>query len=118
MPLTGAIPASGLTLTEFQQRLVHALDAQAVKSPNVTVSITTYRPFFVLGEVKTPGSYSYVPNMTVLTAAAIAGGFTYRASQDQISVVRVRSGHASEFRALRDSPVLPGDVVNVFERHF
>ena len=115
MPLIGTVRASGLTVPQLQQQLVKRLDAQAVKSPNVTVSITTYRPFFILGEVKNPGSYPYVPNMTVLTAVAIAGGFTYRAAQDDVSVVRESAG--KEARAYRDTRVLPGDVVNIFERH-
>jgi polysaccharide export outer membrane protein len=85
----------------------------------VTVSITAYRPFFILGEVKNPGSYAYVPDMTVLTAVASAGGFTYRASQGEISVIRQRDGKvAAEAKAFRDTRVLPGDVVNIFERHF
>ena len=117
MPLIGAVPADGRTISQLQQALVHALDAKAVRSPNVTVSITTYRPFFILGEVKNPGSYPYVPNMTVLTAVAIAGGFTYRAAQGEISVVRRHDGKPLEARASRDAQVLPGDVVNIFERH-
>jgi polysaccharide export outer membrane protein len=117
VPLIGSIPATGLTVSQLQQQLVQGLDARAVKAPNVTVSITAYRPFFILGEVKNPGSYPYVPNMTVLTAVAIAGGFTYRASQGEISVVRQRVGKAGEARAFRDTQVLPGDVVNIFERH-
>jgi polysaccharide export outer membrane protein len=118
MPLVGSVPAVGLTLSQLQQQLVQRLDATAVRSPNVTVSVTAYRPFFILGEVKNPGSYPYVPDMTVLTAVAIAGGFTYRASQDEISVIRRRDGRAAaEGKAFRDTRVLPGDVVNIFERH-
>jgi polysaccharide export outer membrane protein len=115
MPLIGSVHAAGLTVPQLQQQLAQRLDARAVKSPNVTISITTYRPFFILGEVKNPGSYPYVPNMTVLTAVAIAGGFTYRAAQDQISVVRESLG--KEARGSRETRVLPGDVVNIFERH-
>jgi polysaccharide export outer membrane protein len=117
VPLIGSVPATGLTLSQLQQDLVQRLDAKAVRSPNVTVSVTTYRPFFILGEVKNPGSYPYVPGMTVLTAVAIAGGFTYRAAQGEISVTRVGEGRSSEARATRDARVLPGDVVNIFERH-
>jgi polysaccharide export outer membrane protein len=118
IPLIGSIPAVGLTLSQLQQQLVQRLDAKAVRSPNVTVSVTAYRPFFILGEVKNPGSYPYVPNMTVLSAVAIAGGFTYRAAQGEISVVRQRDGGAAaEAKAFRDTRVLPGDVVNIFERH-
>jgi len=35
-----------------------------LKAPDVAVQVTEYRPFFILGEVKNPGSYAYVPNMT------------------------------------------------------
>jgi len=118
MPLIGTIPAQGLTVAQLQQQLVKKLDANAVKSPNVTVTITEYRPFFILGEVKNPGSYPYMPNMTVLTAIAVAGGFTPRAAQDSISVTRHYEGKPYELRAFREARVQPGDTVFVFERHF
>jgi polysaccharide export outer membrane protein len=114
MPLVGTIQAQGLSLTQFQHNLAERLNARAVKSPDVTVQVVEYRPFFILGEVKNPGSYPYVPNMTVLTAVAIAGGFTFRASEDEVSVTR----DSHEARASRDSRVQPGDTVYVFERHF
>jgi polysaccharide export outer membrane protein len=115
MPLAGQLRAQGLSLAEFQTTLAERLNARAVKSPDVTVQVNEYRPFFILGEVKNPGSYPYVPNMTVLTAVAIAGGFTFRASENEMSVTRAPQREA---RASRDSRVLPGDVVYVFERHF
>lgn len=118
MPLVGQVSAQGLSVPELQKRLATQLNVKAVKSPDVTIQIEEYRPFFILGEVKNPGSYPYVPEMTVLTAVAIAGGFTFRASQDEVSVTRKRNGAASEARASRASRVLPGDVVYVFERHF
>jgi polysaccharide biosynthesis/export protein len=118
MPLVGQVAAQGLSVPDLQKRLVGQLNQKAVKSPDVTIQVEEYRPFFILGEVKNPGSYPYVPDMTVLTAVAIAGGFTFRASQDEVSVTRKHNGKAVEARARRDARVLPGDVVNVFERHF
>jgi polysaccharide export outer membrane protein len=118
MPLIGPVPAQGLTVTQLQKALRDRLDAKALKSPDVTLEISEYRPFFILGEVKNPGSYPYVPNMTVLTAVAIAGGSTFRASADQMSITRQQQGASREARAQRDTRVLPGDVVYVFERHF
>jgi polysaccharide export outer membrane protein len=118
MPLVGQVQAQGLSLPELQKRLTTQLNVKAVKSPDVTLQIEQYRPFFILGEVKNPGSYPYVPDMTVLSAVAIAGGFTFRASQDEVSVTRKRNGAAVESRATREARVLPGDVVYVFERHF
>lgn len=118
MPLIGTVPAAGLSVQDLQKKLTSLLDAKAVKSPNVTVQINEYRPFFILGEVKNPGSYAYVPDMTVLTAVAIAGGYTFRAAQDSVSVTRRLDGASREAKAARDSRVLPGDVVYVYERHF
>jgi polysaccharide biosynthesis/export protein len=118
MPLIGTVPAAGLAVADLQKKLTTLLDAKAVKSPNVTVQIEEYRPFFILGEVKNPGSYAYVPDMTILTAVAIAGGYTFRAATDSVSVTRRIEGKSYEAAAKRDSRVLPGDVVFVYERHF
>jgi polysaccharide biosynthesis/export protein len=117
MPLAGPVRAQGLTPDQLQRTLTTRLSACAVKSPNVTVQIKQYRPFFILGEVKNPGSYAYVPDMTVLTAVAIAGGFTFRASEGDVGVTRSMEGRPRESRASRESRVLPGDVVYVYERH-
>jgi polysaccharide export outer membrane protein len=118
MPLVGQVAAQGLSVPELQKKLVSQLNVKAVKSPDVTIQVEEYRPFFILGEVKNPGSYPYVPEMTVLTAVAIAGGFTFRAAQNEVSVTRKHNGAPVEARATRDARVLPGDVVYVFERHF
>jgi polysaccharide export outer membrane protein len=118
MPLVGQVNAQGLSVAELQKKLVSQLNVKAVKSPDVTIQVEEYRPFFILGEVKNPGSYPYVPEMTVLTAVAIAGGFTFRASANEVSVTRKHNGKPVEARATRDARVLPGDVVYVFERHF
>jgi hypothetical protein len=56
--------------------------------PSVSVEIATYRPISVLGEVNHPGEYPYQPGMTMLTAVALAGGFTYRAITGYASDVR------------------------------
>ena len=45
----------------------------------MSAEVIAYRPIFVLGEVSKPGQYPYQPGMTMVTAAAVAGGFTYRA---------------------------------------
>ena len=118
MPLIGAVRARGKTPAGLAADISAKLRNGFIREPSVAVEIEAYRPFFILGEVKNPGSYPYVPDMTVLTAVAIAGGFTFRASEDEVSVTRKRNGAAAEARANRASRILPGDVVYVFERHF
>lgn len=119
LPLVGTIRAVGLTTTELEQSIEQALEEKKILlQPSVSVEVTEYRPIFVLGEVEKPGQYPYQPGMTVLTAVAIAGGFTYRAQTHQVSILRKVDGHSVEGRAPRGTDVLPGDVITVFERYF
>jgi polysaccharide biosynthesis/export protein len=84
----------------------------------VAVEVIAYRPIYVLGEVNKPGQYAYQPGMTVVTAAAVAGGFTYRAVEGYAAIVRTVGGKAIEGRASRQTFVQPGDVITVLERRF
>jgi polysaccharide export outer membrane protein len=56
--------------------------------------------------------------MTVLSAVALAGGFTYRAIDGYVAIVRANAGKAIEGRAKTQALVRPGDVIKVFERRF
>jgi polysaccharide export outer membrane protein len=119
LPLLGPVKAEGLTTNQLERKVVAALQQKNLyRDPSVAVEIISYRPVFVLGEVAKPGQYPYQPGMSVVTAVAIAGGFTYRAVQDTSSVVRIRNGKAEEFKADRDSLVRPGDVITIYERRF
>lgn len=65
-------------------------------SQNVTIEPDDYlyfvandhREIFVLGAVAFPGSVSYLPNLTAIGAIAAGGGFTDRAWQRRILVIR------------------------------
>lgn len=119
LPMLGNMPAAGLTPDELAARVSKALvKANLYLAPSVSVEITSYRPIFVLGEVSKPGQYPYQPGMTVVTAAAVAGGFTYRAIVDYASVVRTQDNIAVEGKASRQTFIQPGDVITVFERKF
>ena len=89
-----------------------------VRAPSVSVEVIRYRSIFVLGEVNKPGEFPYQPGMTLLSAVALAGGFTYRAVEDDASVVRSAGGRSGDDLAGRASALQPGDVVTVFERRF
>ena len=119
LPLVGAVKAAGRTPAQLEQAVGAALrQARLVGNPSVTVEISLYRPIYVLGEVNKPGQYAYQSGMTVVTAVAVAGGFTYRAVEGYASIVRTTDGKAVEGRASRQAFVQPGDVITVFERRF
>ncbi|MBR0679053.1 polysaccharide export protein [Roseomonas eburnea] len=120
IPLLGPVQVRGLTVSEAEARIRREFQRrQLLQDPGVAVQITEYRPIFVLGMVQRGGQFPFQPNMTVLSAVALAGGFNYRAVQDEVSVTRVDSnGTSREYRAERPSLLQPGDVVMVFERRF
>lgn len=116
LPLIGEVVAQGRTIPEVEQAAEELFLQGYLKAPSVSIEVLNYRPFYILGEVNSPGSYPFVNGMTVLNAVALAGGFTYRASED--SVLLKREGTASEVSVAVDTPVLPGDVLTVEERFF
>lgn len=119
VPLLGDVHAAGLSPAELQAAVATGLKRKGLeRDPNVAAEVVEYRPIFVLGEVNKPGQYPYQPGMTVVTAVAVAGGFTYRAVQGYASVMRTAHGSAVESKALREAFVQPGDVITVFERRF
>ena len=117
MPLIGNVDAVGLTARQLEERIAERLRDGYLVDPQVSIEVLNYRPFFILGEVNQAGQYPYASGMTVLNAVALAGGFTFRAKEDGITVQRGGS-NAPEVVVTPDTPVLPGDIVRVPERFF
>ena len=118
LPLIGPVAAQGLTPQELSNRITARLKQGYVRDPHVSVEIETYRPFFILGEVTTPGQYPYVANMTAETAVAIAGGFAPRAYKRTVMVTRNAPGGQIRAEVPLDTPLRPGDTVRITERWF
>jgi polysaccharide export outer membrane protein len=118
LPLVGTVKADGLTAREVEKLIARKLKPDYLKNPDVTVEVMSYRPFYIVGEVRAPGSYPYVDGMTVINAVARAGGFTYRAREENFYIKRTTEGNTSRLDARPETPVFPGDVITVRERYF
>jgi len=118
MPLIGSVSARGCTTAQLARAISDKLRNGYVREPHVAIEVESYRPFFILGEVIAPGLYPYVPNMTVETAVAIAGGFTPRAYRYDAEVSRSQSGVTARQKVPLIAPVRPGDTITVNERWF
>jgi polysaccharide export outer membrane protein len=120
IPLIGAVNARGLTTQALARAVAAKLRAGFIREPHVAIEVETYRPFFILGEVTQPGQYPYVPNMTVETAVAIAGGFTPRAYRYDVKIDRPTAGETLRSRAAVPllTRVEPGDTIVIKERWF
>jgi polysaccharide export outer membrane protein len=117
LPLVGDLLVVNRSLDNVEQQIVSVLKPDYLKNPQVSVEIINYRPFYIIGEVANPGSYAYVGGMRVINAVAMAGGFTYRAKEDDLLLTRAK-GNGKQERAGQETPVFPGDVIEVAERFF
>jgi len=118
MPLIGSVPARGRTPAELASAITARLRSGYIRDPSVAVEIESYRPFFILGEVAAPGQYPYVPNMSVESAVAIAGGFSPRARRDCVTLTHTDATGSSRYVVPLGTPLSPGDTVFVGERWF
>ena len=118
LPLIGDVLAKDLTVKQVEEGITAKLKPDYLLNPRVSVQVLNYRPFYILGEVKEPKSYPYVDGMTYLNAAAIAGGFTYRAKEDHVLVIRANDAKKNEVKLSIDDKVQPGDQIHIEERFF
>ncbi len=118
MPLIGQVPARGSTEAGLSHHIAEMLASGFLKRPDVSVDVDTYRPFFIMGEVKNAGQYPFVAGMTAQNAIAIAGGFSARATMTDIDITRQINGQIISGRVPITDPIRPGDTIYIRERYF
>ena len=118
MPLIGSVQARGLTPAQLASRVGDRLRNGYIREPYVAAEIEAYRPFFILGEVAAPGQYPFVPNMTVESAVAIAGGFSPRAKRDRVTLTHTDARGTFRIVVPPTASLSPGDTILVGERWF
>lgn len=118
LPLVGDLNAADLTVAEFQRSVETSLRNGYLLDPRVSAEVLTYRPFFILGEVQSPGTYPYAAGLTVLNAVATAGGFTYRANTNRVFIRRAGASSEENYPLTSRTRVAPGDTIRIGERLF
>ena len=118
MPLIGTVVAKGLTPRELETLLVSRLKPDYLVNPRVSIEVRNYRPYYLIGEVRTTGSFAYVDGITYLKAIAMAGGYSYRAKKDIVFVIRGDDPEQEEIKLDVNEKVQPGDIIRVAERLF
>ena len=118
MPLIGTVDAAGLTPAELEAVLVDRFKPDYLVNPRIFVQVLNYRPYYLIGEVRGTGAFPYRAGMTYMQAIAIAGGFSYRAKQDHVLVIRSDDPEQNEIKLSVDEKVQPGDIIRVAERIF
>ncbi len=118
MPFIQTIPVAGMTTAQIEKLISARLRNGYLRSPQVSAQVATLRPFYILGEVTTSGSFAYQPGITVQNAIAIAGGYTSRADQDRVLITRKNAAGTDTHKVPVTTQVYPGDIIYVRERWF
>lgn len=119
MPFIDKIQAAGLTIPDLIELIIGKLKPDYLLNPRVSIEVLNFRPYYIIGEVSSPGAYPFVEGITYLNAVAIAGGFSYRARQKYVMVKRKDDdAEGKEVKLKLNSFVLPGDIIRVTERLF
>ena len=118
LPLAGTIKAAGLSKQQLERDLSKKFSGEYLRNPRVTVDVTSFRPFYILGEVTKAGEYSFKSGLNVMSAIAIAGGTTYRANRSTVLIQHIGENGFREYPLSPTIPVSPGDLIRVPERYF
>jgi polysaccharide export outer membrane protein len=114
MGLAGEVMAADRTVGQLQADITSRLKSNILVDPKVAVQVAGYRPVTVLGQVRQPGRYPFSFGLNVRGAAALAGGYERRASNDRAAIFR----DGKQCDAGPETPLFPGDTVEVLRRTF
>jgi len=118
MPYVQTVNVAGMTSHQIEQMITQRLRKGYLRDPKVSAQVTALRPFYILGEVNTAGSFAYQPGITVQNAIAIAGGYSARADQAKVLITRKTSQGTDTYKVPVTTQVYPGDIIYVRERWF
>lgn len=118
LPLAGTVKAAGMSKAELERELTKKFRGEYLRNPKVTVDVTSFRPFYILGEVAKPGEYAFKGGLNIMSAIALAGGPTYRASRSYVLIQHTGENGFKEYPLSPTIPVSPGDLIRMPERYF
>jgi protein involved in polysaccharide export with SLBB domain len=90
VPLLGSISVVGRSAEQLQTALLENFEQLLGRKGLVNILALERSPIYVLGPVKTAGSFKYAPGMTVLHAVALAGGLDRSANEPWQKIEAVR----------------------------
>lgn len=114
----GDLQVAGKTSQQVERQITQLLQDGYLVNPSVNVTVVNYRPFFINGEVRSPGSYPYQPGLTLDKAIALAGGLTDRASTRKMFILKSANNNQDEQKASMQTRIAPGDIISIKEGFF
>ncbi len=114
-PLLGTLTVEGLVPSQVAALIRSRLADKYIRNPYVTVQARglSSKRVMVLGEVKTPGRFTYSDRMTVVDAMTLAGGFTSLAERNYTIVTRTDAAGTHRI-AVPVEKIMQGVAANFF----
>lgn len=81
-----------------------------------TIFVPKAEKFFITGQVRNPGAYTFERGLTVLQAISLAGGLTDKGSNRRIKVIRTVKGKKAQQNIDLADSIQPGDTLVVPQR--
>jgi polysaccharide biosynthesis/export protein len=81
-----------------------------------TIFVPKAEKFFITGQVRSPGAYTFERGLTVLQAISLAGGLTEKGSSRRIKVVRAVKGKKTQQGIDLADAIQPGDTLVIPQR--
>jgi polysaccharide export outer membrane protein len=118
--LTEKSDRSGIKVKRVYGQVAETLvpEPDALIMPDDVIVVAQAQKFYVNGEVRRPGDYSYENGLTVHKAITMAGGFTEKASKGSTKILRIVNGQEETLELSLDSLLHPGDIIVVPMRFF
>lgn len=114
----GDVKVSGKSPSELERYIADLLQNGYLVNPSVNVSVIQYRPFYINGEVRSPGGYPYQLGLTLDKAIALAGGLTDRASTRKMYVTKGGDQSQEGEKITFKTRIQPGDIITIEEGFF
>ncbi|WP_447987249.1 SLBB domain-containing protein [Nitrospira sp. Nam74] len=111
---------AGMAVVRVNGNTLHtmAVELDALILPEDLIVVAQIQKVYVNGEVKTPGGYAYEKGLTIHKAVTMAGGFTDKAAEGRIKVLRRVNGQEQSFKVKLEDSVLPEDIIVVPQSFF
>lgn len=117
-PFLDDIQVIGLSPKKLENVIKKGLLGDYLIDPQVSVSVSKYRPFFIHGQVKRPGGYPYQDDLTLDKAIALAGGLDIRASKTEWKITRIVDGKSVIINGSVVTLVFPDDIIEIEQSFF
>lgn len=87
-PMIGEVRAAGKSTQQLEKEMAAKLGDGYLTNPQITLTVKEYKSqkVFVMGEVKTPGTYPVTKDNNLIFALSQAGGFTKDAGEEVVVI--------------------------------